>query len=218
MKGFFQSTAFTALLLVIGYFWLDIRLAELARTIVGPAFLHSGTVSGMPDILFSLVCFVTVVGWGGYFYTVRRPSRAISPYFFRLIGSTVPLAYLLKTVAKYLVGRPNTRWWLLDPTQYSLHWFHGGGGFSGFPSGHMAVFTALMLGVSRFFPRLRNVCHGLLIILALALMLTGYHFFSDIIAGAYLGWVIDTLIVRDCCPKDLVTQGNRTIFPWNEAN
>lgn len=56
--------------------------------------------------------------------------------------------------------------------------------------------TALMLGVSRYFPRLRLVCAGLLFILALALIMTQYHFFSDIVAGVYLGLIVDLLTYR----------------------
>jgi membrane-associated phospholipid phosphatase len=60
----------------------------------------------------------------------------------------------------------------------------------------MAVFTVLMLGIGRYFPRLCPVCAGLLFVLALALIVTQYHFFSDIVAGAYLGVIVDLLTWR----------------------
>jgi membrane-associated phospholipid phosphatase len=60
----------------------------------------------------------------------------------------------------------------------------------------MAVFTVLMLGIGRYFPRLRSVCAGLLFALALALLVTQYHFFSDIVAGACLGLIVDLLTWR----------------------
>lgn len=195
-KYLLYSTAIAAAFIVIGYTLLDIRIAAFISKIAGSDFLQSETVSNMPDILFVLVWFVTVAGWSGYFYTARKSVEGINPDFFKLIGSSVPLVYILKAILKQLVGRTNTRTWLVNPDLYGLHWFHGGGEFSSFPSGHMAVFTALLLGVSRYFPRLRRPCLGFLIVLAMALIATEYHYFSDVVAGAYLGLLVDFLICR----------------------
>ena len=103
---------------------------------------------------------------------------------------------VIKDPLKELFGRTNTRIWLLHPDQLGFHWFHGGGDFASFPSGHMAVFTALLPGIGRYFPRLSPVCAGLLFVLALALIVTQYHFFSDVMAGAYLGVIVDLLTWR----------------------
>ena len=54
----------------------------------------------------------------------------------------------------------------------------------------MAVFTALVIALCRFYPRYRPAFIGFLSVLALALIATDYHFLSDIIGGAYLGWMV----------------------------
>jgi membrane-associated phospholipid phosphatase len=153
----------------------------------------------LPDLLFLLVCVITAASWIGRLYLSRKPIEGWNPSFLEFIGCAVPSAYILKTMLKELFGRPNIHLWLLHPDQFGFHWFHGGGDFSAFPSGHMAVFTVLMLGVGRYFPRLRPMCSGLLFVLALALIVTQYHFFSDIVAGLYLGLIVDSL-VRQALP------------------
>lgn len=182
-----------AALIIFGYFYLDIRLAEFVCRKAGPRFIFSQTVSNMPDILLLLVCTISVLSWSGRFYLTLKSEKGLIPDFLELIGWAVPLAFVLKYPLKGLFGKTDTRVWLLQHDLFGFHWFHGGGAFSGFPSGHMAVFTALMLAVCRYFPRLRPACAGLLLVLALALIVTQYHFFSDIVAGVYVGFLVDSL-------------------------
>lgn len=188
--------ALAALLVLFGVFFLDVRIARFVLGAVGSHVLLSDHVSNMPDILFDMVCVVTVLGWAGHLYLARRPGQGRKPDFFELLGSTLPIAFVLKYVLKLITGRANSRVWLVSPDLYGFHWFQGGGDFDGFPSGHMAVFTALMLGIARYFPRLRFACLGFLALLAMALIATGYHYFSDVVGGALLGLLVDQLTCR----------------------
>lgn len=190
-KNILGGFAICAVLTVSGWLYLDIRLARFVSGEVGPAFLFSKSISNLPDLLFLLVSIVTLLSWTGRLYLSQKPVKWRNLDLLEYIGSAVPLAFILKQVLKDLFGRTNTRFWLLHPGQLGFHWFHGGGNFSGFPSGHMAVFTVLMLGISRYFPRFRLPCAALLLMLALALIITQYHFFSDIVAGFYLGVIVD---------------------------
>ncbi len=195
-KNIFGSFVVCTAFIIFGCLYLDIRLAEFVSEKVGSDFLLSQSVSNLPDLLFLLVCVITVVSWTGRLYLLRKPVKRSNSDLLEFTGIAVPLAFILKQILKDLFGRTNTRVWLLHPDQFGFHWLHGGGDFSAFPSGHMAVFTALMLGVGRYFPRLRPVCAGLLFILALALIMTQYHFFSDIVAGVCLGLIVDFFASR----------------------
>jgi membrane-associated phospholipid phosphatase len=195
-KETFGGLAVCAALIIFGCLYLDIRLAEFVSQRVGSGFLLSERVSNLPDLLFLLVCVITVLSWTGRLYMLRNPAKRWILNFLEYIGCAVPLAFILKHLLKELFGRTNTRVWLLHPDQFGFHWFQGGGEFSAFPSGHMTVFTVLMLGVSRYFPRLRPMCAGLLFVLALALITTQYHFFSDIVAGVWLGLIVDLFTWR----------------------
>jgi membrane-associated phospholipid phosphatase len=195
-KNIFSSFLVFTALIVSGCLYLDIRLAEFVSQKVGFDFLFSGIVSNAPDLLFILVCLITVVSWTGRFCLAGKPGKGRIVNFLENIGLAVPVAFVLKDLLKELFGRTNTRIWLLHPDLFGFHWFHGGGDFASFPSGHMAVFTVLLLGIGRCLPWLRPVCAGLLFVLALVLIVTQYHFFSDIVAGACLGVIVDLLTWR----------------------
>lgn len=147
--------------------------------------------SDIPDLLFLFVCLITAIAWAAYFYLARKGIYNTHTRFFQLIAITTPLTFFLKSLLKYVFGRINTRYWLGHPGLVEFHWFDGSENFSGFPSGHMAVFTALAVALWKFYPRYRREYVGFLAVLALALIVTDYHFISDIIAGVYVGFIVD---------------------------
>jgi membrane-associated phospholipid phosphatase len=196
LKNILGCSVISAALIIFGYFYLDARLAEFVWEGFGSGFLFSRQVSNLPDFLFMLVIVITVMSWTGRLYLAAKHVNGPILNFLEHIGLAVPAAFIFKHFLKQLFGRVNTRIWLLQPDGFGFHWFQGGGDFSSFPSGHMAVFTVFMLGIGRYLPRLRPVCAALLFVLAAALIVTGYHFFSDIVAGAYLGLIIDFMTWR----------------------
>jgi len=176
------------LLLVTGsYYFLDARIALFVEKIWAANARLSIFSANIPDFLFPIVCVVTGIAWAAYFFLVHKGIYNTHARFFLLVASTVPFAFFLKSILKFVVGRINTRFWLLHLRYENFHWFHGKGNYSSFPSGHMAVFTVLAAALWYFYPRYRFAYMGFLSALALALLLTNYHFLSDIIAGAYLG-------------------------------
>jgi membrane-associated phospholipid phosphatase len=196
LKNIPGCSVISAALIILGYFYLDTRLAEFVSEKVGSGFLLSEQVSNLPDLLLLLVIVITVVSWTGRLYLAAKHVKGPILNFLEHIGLAVPVVFIFKHFLKQLFGRMNTRIWLLHLDGLGFHWFQGGGDFSSFPSGHMAVFTALMLGIGRYLPRLRPACAALLFVLAAALIVTGYHFFSDIVAGVYLGLIIDFMTWR----------------------
>ena len=162
-------------------------------------FLQTG-ISKIPDVLFLLVCFGSGFLWSNYLALRQRGIFNDQSRFSRLAGSAIPLAYLLKWLCKLVFGRTNTRVWLVHQGSIDFHWFHGGGNHSSFPSGHMAVFTAFLAAVWLFYPRHRSIAAGFLLVLAVALVATDYHFVSDVIAGAYLG-LISTALTKGLFQK-----------------
>jgi membrane-associated phospholipid phosphatase len=189
-KIFLGGFAFCVALIVSGFLYFDRMLAEFVQKL-GIGFLITEKLGDIPDFLFALVILVTAASWISRFYMSFRPTKRLNPICLEHIGWVVPLAFILKDLLKELFGRTNISFWFFHPEQFGFHWFNGGGEFSAFPSGHMAVFTAFLLGIGRCFPRLYPICPGLLLILALALIATQSHFFSDIVAGAYLGAAVD---------------------------
>jgi membrane-associated phospholipid phosphatase len=145
----------------------------------------------IPDFLAPLTLVITVLSWSGYFLRRRRGVFDHHTLFFKVVGTAVPLAFLGKSVTKFIFGRVNTRVWVADPSLVdSFHWFAGGGMFNGFPSGHMAVLVPLVVALWQFYPVYRPLYGAALTGLAAALVLTSYHFVSDVIAGGYLGLLV----------------------------
>jgi len=181
---------FTAALVVFSSRFLDARIALGFDRLLRSDPLLSRYASGIPDLLLPAVLVLSGVLWTMYLRRVRRGSRDEKTRFFLLSGTALPVAYVTKWMLKYLFGRMNTRAWLENPVDRSFHWFHGGGEYSSFPSGHMAVFTTLAVACWLFFPKYRATCLAAIVGLGIALIATDYHFLSDVIAGGYLGLAV----------------------------
>lgn len=191
MKKISISFLLVVLLVLCSYFYLDARTALF----VNRAWMSHARLavfsSNIPDFLFPIVCLITGIAWTAYFYLTHKGIYDTHTRFFQLVAITIPLTFFLKSTLKHAVGRINTRFWLRHPGFKEFHWFHGGGNYTSFPSGHMAVFMALVIALWRFYPRYHSAYFGFLSALALALIMTDYHFISDVIAGAYLGFLVN---------------------------
>ena len=71
----------------------------------------------------------------------------------------------------------------------------------------MAVFTVLALAVWHFFPRYRFVSVSVLLLLAVTLIVTSYHFLSDILAGVLLGFLTDAVVRHFLFAKKKIKPG-----------
>ncbi|MBW6504959.1 phosphatase PAP2 family protein [bacterium] len=146
--------------------------------------------SRIPDLLLPAVLVLSGVLWAMYLRRVRRGIRDETARFCLLSGAAMPAAFAAKAVLKPLFGRMNTRAWLAKGGDLSFHWFHGGGEYGSFPSGHMAVFTALAAACWLFYPKYRAASLAAITALGVALVATDYHYLSDVIAGGYLGLAV----------------------------
>jgi undecaprenyl-diphosphatase len=68
-------------------------------------------------------------------------------------------------------------------------------GFS-FPSSHaLLAFCAIPI-LSEKYPKLKKVWIAIAVIIALSRVYLGFHFFSDVIAGAFIGYLIGFMVVK----------------------
>jgi len=191
LKKIIISFTLVVLLLICSYYLLDERVALCIDKAWRSHARLAIFSSNIPDFLFLIVCIITGLAWTGYFYLANKGIYNAHTQFFQLVALTIPLTFALKSILKYSIGRINTRFWLQHPGLKEFHWFHGVGNYGGFPSGHMAVFMALFIALWRFYPRYRSLYACLLSVLALALIVTNYHFIGDVIAGVYLGFIVN---------------------------
>jgi membrane-associated phospholipid phosphatase len=185
------SFILTALITILSIWFYDKWLAIYISNLLFTGSTWHKYTDDIPDFLFLTVCITTVFAYIIYRARSRKGIYNRETIFFQLIMYSVPATYAVKFILKYVFGRTNTREWLLKPDLYGFHWFQGSGSYAGFPSGHMAVFTALTASLWRFYPRYRVIYALFLLTLAVALIATNYHFLSDVVAGAYLGVIVE---------------------------
>jgi len=183
-----------------GVVFLDRKIALGVKHLMHLNPLFRDVTKDIPDLLLQLVCIASVAMWISYYYLIRKNGPNIHTQFLKLAATAVPLAYLLKTLLQTSFGRINTRVWLQKGSPTDIGWFTGLENNGGFPSGHMTVFTAFFMAVWFYYPAYRRLSAFALAALAMALILTNYHFLSDVIAGFYTGLLV-TMVSRSCLKK-----------------
>jgi undecaprenyl-diphosphatase len=76
-----------------------------------------------------------------------------------------------------------------------------------FPSGHAAIALAVALATSFFFPRLRVPLCLLAILVCAARVISGAHYPSDVVLGAYFGFFIATSCHRELAARGFIAKG-----------
>lgn len=177
----------TTIVITLAIFFLDRPVGRFIQQKLYHNRIWGSLTGNLPDTLLVMVGLITVACYLAYRIRVRRHNQDAATMLLHYVAYALPASFMAKTVLKLLFGRIETRYWLHNPQQYGFHWLHGGENFSGFPSGHMAVFATLFAAIWRIYPRQKRGLSLLLLVLALLLMATNYHFLSDVIAGTYLG-------------------------------
>ncbi len=184
--GFFLVVCFTA----GSYYYLDQPIALFVKDVFLSGREQTLFSANIFDALLPMVFIIAAIAWVLYFRDKRHGAFGIRTAFSLLVGTSLPIAFVLKSLLKFLFGGIATRFWLACNVVREFHWFHGVDAYVGFPSGHMIVFTVLLMDLGKYYPRYRWACAGSLFLLALALIVTDYHFLSDVIAGTYFGGLI----------------------------
>ena len=100
---------------------------------------------------------------------------------------------IMKSTFKFIFGRTWPETWVSNNPSfirdgvYGFHFMHGGSAYQSFPSGHMAAACAVLSVICIRYPRSWPVCTGAAILVGTALVGANYHFFSDVIAGSFVG-------------------------------
>lgn len=177
-------------LTLLSYLLLDQRVAILIQELILPHDVLKKVTSNIPDLLLPIVLAITALSWACYFYLSSTGIHNRQTRFAQLCGVSVPLSYAAKTMLQSAFGRVNPKIWLHHHELAGFHWFPALPAGYGFPSGHMTVFTALAMVFSYIYPHYRRIYLATLGLLGVALVVTNYHFLSDVIFGAYLGLLI----------------------------
>ncbi len=108
----------------------------------------------------------------------------------------VLLARVVVDELKWVFSRPWPETWIdRNPSWIGTHTFgmspfHGGRGYQSFPSGHTVDAAAPAAVLARLVPRLWPLSVALVAAVGAGLVVSDYHFLSDVLAGAYVGTVV----------------------------
>ncbi len=176
-----------SLVTILSIKFLDAGIALKVMHFLQTVYILKKATKSIPDFLPHLVSIGTVFLWAFYFYRLQKKKFDKETKFLKLAATVLPIAYLVKTLLKFLFGRTSPRDWLINNQTLTFHWFKTW--HSSFPSGHMVVFAAFGTAIIIHYPQYRKPVLIFLVFLGAALVGTDYHFLSDVIAGAYLGAV-----------------------------
>lgn len=192
MRPLLAATAAGTLVTVVSVVWIDRPLARAIARVFPPRT----TWANAPDLLGVFVASVSVAAlaaWAWAHWRGHARLARLAP----LVAVGEPLALGLKYLSKWVFGRTETRMFLSSHGLAGFHhWFDGHGPFRGFPSGHMLVATTLLALACALYPRLRPWSALALVALALALLVTSYHFLGDVVAGWLIGSALAWFILQ----------------------
>ncbi|PPQ39972.1 phosphatase PAP2 family protein [Rhodoblastus acidophilus] len=144
--------------------------------------------------------------WCGALFASGRALAGRHAAILRLSLATLT-AMAVKDLLKFGFGRTWPETWVnANPSFITDHVFafapfHGGTGWSAFPSGHEAVAAAFCAALWALAPRLRALCVVIVLVVAAGLIGADEHWLSDVIAGGLVGWLIGALLARVDLPK-----------------
>lgn len=124
-----------------------------------------------------------------YFAGKSKTMKTASAGMFALL-----LAGTATQILKRLLGRARPGMNLGDFHFIGPNFFKNG--FDSFPSGHATASFTIASFFSFFYPRLKTALYLLATIVSLGRVIYGYHFLTDLLAGAMLGIVVGRFVAK----------------------
>jgi membrane-associated phospholipid phosphatase len=194
------SLALTTVLILISDQWLDRPIAFFAHDHVRSFVELVPLASKVPELVAPLAG-AALIAVAVRALAKRRLSHAQSVLL--LCSLSFFVAEGIKTYLKVAFGRTWPETWihgnpsLIRDGVYGFHPFHGGIGFTSFPSGHITAVCAVVSVLWICYPKFRPLYLLYVLTAAAVLVATNAHFLSDVIAGGFLGastgWVATTI-------------------------
>ncbi len=195
----YLATLATGLLVLASLLFIDIPLAAAARRL-DPATVEPFRYiekTGLSDGWLIL----SALSWVGLELFARlKPARApfcrSLAYFPLFVFLSVAISGLTTDLIKYLLGRMRPSLFFGDQAQFGFGFFQTAGAYTSFPSGHSTTVFAIATILALIWrPGLPIYAAGAILVGA-SRVITGAHWPSDVIAGAFIGVVVTLYIYR----------------------
>jgi membrane-associated phospholipid phosphatase len=155
-----------------------------------PLLRMAGRIAAGLEVGDQLASFCLLFIMAGYLWQKPRAVRTF-------VGGLVALAAggIVVQALKHLIGRARPAMDLGDFYFIGPHFSPSG--FDAFPSGHTTAMFSLVAFFCRFYPAWRIPLYTAGFLLSiLARVVTGQHFFTDVVGGAILGSMIGVVVAR----------------------
>lgn len=144
----------------------------------------------IPSIIITIIAPIIIIYC--LIYMCWKPLTKFLLILF-VIAINSSIVCNIKNTLKWLFGRTWPLTWinnnpsLIKNHVFGFHFFHGGIGYSSFPSGHAAILATVITTLWVFYPKWRWLYITVGFAIIFSLLALNYHFVSDIIAGLTLG-------------------------------
>jgi membrane-associated phospholipid phosphatase len=189
LQKWIVSLVLTAALIFVSYRWLDRPIALIAHHYVRHIEVFGWIIYRVPEFVAPLAGLALIVVAARVLmkYPVSRLQTVVL-----LCGLSFFVAEGIKTYLKVAFGRTWPETMFNNPSfirdgVYGFFPFHGGFGYSAFPSGHITALCSIISVLWICYPKFRPVYILCALAVAVGLVGANYHFLGDVIAGAYLG-------------------------------
>jgi undecaprenyl-diphosphatase len=186
------GSALLMILLTISYALLDRPLTLFCQNLNPDVMKVFGWITELGISTGYLIGFAVLFV---YFKFFRRRSHAANRALF--FFTAVALSGVIINLIKPLVGRLRPKL-LFEANLYGFDPFRIGYEYNSFPSGHATTVFALTTAAALFFPRWRLPLVSFAAVVGLSRIVVGAHYLSDVIAGAYVGFMTVFLLVFIC--------------------
>ena len=112
------------------------------------------------------------------------------------VAISCAITIFFKDILKFIFGRYWPATWiddnlsLLRDGAYGFRWFELNPAYQSFPSGHEALTAVAATSLVIFYPKLKYFGILIIALMALGQVAMNYHFLSDVMAGALLGYLV----------------------------
>jgi len=191
LQRWLLALALTTVIVIIGFHWLDRPIAFWVHAHLGGSGRRVfEPLTRIPDPLVP-AAVIAFFGLGLRALAGGLLSRLTAVMVACSVSVTV--AQATKNLLKYVFGRTGPETWthnnpsLIHDGAYGFNWLHGGPGYESFPSGHMAAICAVISVLWICYPRLKALWALAAFAVAVSLIGADFHFFSDVVAGSFVG-------------------------------
>ncbi|MFV9875740.1 MAG: phosphatase PAP2 family protein [Rickettsiales endosymbiont of Dermacentor nuttalli] len=187
-KSFYVITSVTLLVIAFSYNFLDKKIVYFFHTLNTHQYKILDHIAEIPSIILSLVPVLIVYLWLKLALNKVNNIDKVS----YIISLALSVSFTIRETLKFVFGRswPATFYnnpSLLSDNVYGFHWFSFNYLHKSFPSGHMITISSMCTVLCMLYTKTRYLWISIIIFVGASQLILYYHFFSDIIAGVYIG-------------------------------